>query len=169
MELAARRANFRKGLSNLYLPFYDALCAELPAEWQPYFGLRTIEEQNGLYAKGRSTPGEPCADPKPCAKHPLGLVVTNAKGGESAHNYGCASDWTLWTPDGKPVWMPASDPRWQVYLAAIAKVGLRSGSTFPSPDFPHNELKISCSYKHIAIFYAQGGMTSAQDHIKENM
>ena len=40
-------------------------------------GLRTIEEQNALYAKGRTTPG-----PK----------VTNAKGGSSFHNYGLSID-----------------------------------------------------------------------------
>ena len=38
---------------------------------------RTIDEQNALYAKGRTLPGE---------------IVTNAKGGESLHNYRCAFD-----------------------------------------------------------------------------
>ena len=38
-------------------------------------GLRTFEEQDELYAKGRSKSGD---------------VVTNAKGGESNHNYGLA-------------------------------------------------------------------------------
>lgn len=40
-------------------------------------GLRTIDEQNALYAKGRTKPG-----PK----------VTDAKGGQSYHNYGLAID-----------------------------------------------------------------------------
>jgi peptidoglycan L-alanyl-D-glutamate endopeptidase CwlK len=39
--------------------------------------LRTIEEQNALYAQGRTMPGK---------------IVTNAKGGESNHNYGIAID-----------------------------------------------------------------------------
>ena len=43
-------------------------------------GLRTIAEQNALYAKGRTSPG-----PK----------VTNAKGGQSIHNYGLAVDFAL--------------------------------------------------------------------------
>ena len=38
---------------------------------------RSIEEQNKLYAQGRTTPGN---------------IVTNAKGGESLHNYGVAFD-----------------------------------------------------------------------------
>ena len=105
-------------------------------------------------------PGLPCADPLPCDAHPLGLTVTNAKGGESGHNYGCATDWTLWTPDAQTIWMKGSDPRWQVYLDAIKKVGLRSGSTFPNPDYPHNEILISCSFKQVAQIYSAQGMTA---------
>lgn len=43
-------------------------------------GLRTFEEQNKLYAQGRTLPG-----PR----------VTNAKGGQSFHNYGLAIDIAL--------------------------------------------------------------------------
>ena len=40
-------------------------------------GLRTFAEQDGLYAQGRTKPGK---------------KVTNAKGGQSIHNYGFAVD-----------------------------------------------------------------------------
>ena len=40
-------------------------------------GLRTIEEQDALYAKGRTVKGR---------------IVTNAKGGQSFHNFGVAFD-----------------------------------------------------------------------------
>ena len=40
-------------------------------------GLRTIEYQNSLYEQGRNKPGK---------------IVTNSKGGQSAHNYGIAVD-----------------------------------------------------------------------------
>lgn len=43
-------------------------------------GLRTIEEQNALYAQGRTTKGS---------------IVTNAKGGSSYHNYGLAIDFAI--------------------------------------------------------------------------
>lgn len=43
-------------------------------------GLRTIEEQDALYAQGRTKPG---------------AVVTKAKGGKSYHNYGLAIDFCL--------------------------------------------------------------------------
>lgn len=43
-------------------------------------GLRTIDEQNALYAQGRTKPGN---------------IVTNAKGGQSYHNYGLAIDFAI--------------------------------------------------------------------------
>src|SRR5690606_12092414 len=90
-EVSTRRERFRRGLHPLYLPFYDALCLELGDHWQPYFGIRTHEQQAFLYAQGRDRPGR---------------VVTNARAGESAHNYGCASDWTVWR-GGQPLWPDA--------------------------------------------------------------
>ena len=43
-------------------------------------GLRTIEEQDALYAQGRTKPGP---------------IVTKAKGGSSYHNYGTAFDFAI--------------------------------------------------------------------------
>jgi peptidoglycan L-alanyl-D-glutamate endopeptidase CwlK len=43
-------------------------------------GLRTFEEQNALYAQGRTKSGS---------------IITNAKGGQSYHNYGLAIDFCL--------------------------------------------------------------------------
>ena len=40
-------------------------------------GFRSFAEQDTLYAQGRTLPGN---------------IVTNARGGESLHNYGCAFD-----------------------------------------------------------------------------
>lgn len=39
--------------------------------------LRDVEAQNALYAQGRTAPGK---------------IVTNARGGDSWHNWGCAID-----------------------------------------------------------------------------
>lgn len=51
-------------------------------------GYRSIEEQNSLYAKGRTSPGQ---------------KVTNAKGGQSYHNYRLAFDVVI-MKNGKAVW-----------------------------------------------------------------
>lgn len=48
-------------------------------------GIRTIAEQNALYAQGRTVPGG---------------IVTKAKGGSSMHNYGLAVDFCLLHKDG---------------------------------------------------------------------
>jgi hypothetical protein len=147
----SRRTKFRKGLSTLYLPYYDALCDILPEEWQPYYGLRTFEEQNRLWAQGRQTPGK---------------RVTNAKGGQSPHNYGCATDWTVWE-DGQPLWPAASDKLWTVYEDACDKVGLRWGGTFTARDCPHNELSLSVGWNRILIEHGLYGMRGAHQLIEK--
>ena len=123
-----KRETIRVGLFSAYLPLYNALCAELPECWQPYWGLRTFAQQDSLYAQGRTQPGR---------------IITNARGGQSAHNYGCATDWTLWDDKGKPIWLTQDDPRWIEYMAALNKVGLRWGGDFPTPDKFHNEIKLN--------------------------
>src|SRR6516162_6132343 len=49
-------------------------------------GLRTYEEQDELYAQGRTKPGK---------------IVTKAKGGQSWHNFGTAFDIGIFSKDGK--------------------------------------------------------------------
>lgn len=150
-----RRAYFRTGLSRLYLPFYDALCAELPPEWQPYAGVRTVDQQDGLYAKGRTT-------------FPIGpqFIVTYAKGGQSAHNYGCATDWVFYE-NGTLTWLSKKDPRWEPYVSAVRKVGLRPGVEFG--DIDHNELRLTCDWPHVLLAFQQSGMTGAQQKIEESL
>jgi peptidoglycan L-alanyl-D-glutamate endopeptidase CwlK len=50
--------------------------------------FRDVESQNALYAQGRTTPGK---------------IVTNARGGESFHQYRCAFDFVPLV-NGKPDW-----------------------------------------------------------------
>ncbi|MDA7027870.1 M15 family metallopeptidase [Bacillus sp. CLL-7-23] len=63
-----------------------------------------MRKQNRLYAKGRTAPGQ---------------IVTNAKAGQSNHNYGIAVDYVLWSSDGKrAIWTVNS--KWK-RVAQIAK------------------------------------------------
>lgn len=161
MTNVERRAKFRKGLSSLYLPIYDFLCQELPPEWAPHQGLRTPEEQDQLFQLGRGRPG---------------AKVTNAKGGQSAHNYGCATDWTVFE-DGKPVWLPKEDFRWRTYQQAIEKVGARWGGDWNANgvrdrndfDLYHNELAIDCSWTHVYLEFSKNGMRAAQEYIEKRV
>ena len=71
---------------------------------------RSIEEQNRLYAIGRTVPGK---------------KVTNAKGGQSMHNYRLAFD-CVPLRHGKPVWGTTGDDLklWQQVGAIGKAVGL---------------------------------------------
>lgn len=54
-------------------------------------GLRTFEEQDNLRALGRTKVNP---DGK-TSKRPMGYTVTDAKGGQSLHNYGLAIDFAI--------------------------------------------------------------------------
>lgn len=88
-----------------------------------YQGFRSITEQNYLYEQGRTRPG---------------TRVTNAKGGQSFHNYGVAVD-IVFLRSGKPSW--AENHPW----ATLGKVGKEVGFEWGGDwidfvDRPHFEL-----------------------------
>lgn len=89
-------------------------------------GYRSSAEQNALYAQGRT---------KPYA------VVTNAKGGQSNHNYGVAVDLCLYTSDGKNVIWESTTSRWKTVVSAMKAEGFDWGGDWKSfKDYPHFEL-----------------------------
>lgn len=161
MSIAERKVKFRKGLSSLYVPIYDFLCQELPPEWGPHQGFRSPEEQDLLYLIGRTRPGK---------------KVTNAKGGQSAHNYGCASDWTIFDQN-IPIWMPQEDLRWRTYQQALEKCQARWGGDWNANgvkdrndfDLYHNELSIDCSWAHVYLEFSKNGMRAAQEYIEKRV
>lgn len=154
MKKGDRRETIRKRLNDLYVPFYDALCKEMPEEWQPYSGLRTFEQQDALYAKGRTASG---------------AIVTSATAGNSPHNYGCATDWTIFNLSDEPIWIKKDDPRWQVYEIACARVNLNWGGLFPTmADCYHNEYPLKCSWRLVKTEYDKGGMEAAVKFIEAN-
>lgn len=69
-------------------------------------GLRTMSQQAKLYSQGRTKPG---------------TIITNAKPGESAHNYGLAQDYVLYCRG--TVVTNGSAPPW----AEIAQIALNAG------------------------------------------
>lgn len=93
-----------------------------PSEPQPFLTqtLRTKTEQNALYAQGRTKPGK---------------VVTNARGGQSLHNYGLAFDIAFKDAHGNILWDVPHFAR----FAKIAKAnGLAWGGDWKSfKDYPH--------------------------------
>ncbi|HAA4064706.1 TPA_asm: N-acetylmuramoyl-L-alanine amidase family protein [Listeria monocytogenes] len=89
-------------------------------------GYRSKTEQNALYAQGRTKPGS---------------IVTNAKGGQSNHNYGVAVDLCLYSNDGKKVIWESTTSRWKKVVAAMKAEGFKWGGDWTSfKDYPHFEL-----------------------------
>ncbi|BAU29772.1 peptidoglycan L-alanyl-D-glutamate endopeptidase CwlK [Aneurinibacillus soli] len=89
-------------------------------------GYRSIAEQNDLYAQGRTKPGK---------------IVTNARGGQSYHNYGLAIDFALYTKDGKDVTWDDSSAEWQQVVRVFKSKGFAWGGDFNTfKDTPHFEM-----------------------------
>lgn len=94
-------------------------------------GLRTIKEQDLLYAQGRTLPGK---------------IVTNAKGGHSYHNWGLALDFCLLHKDGTVSFSLIEDldkdnkADWMEVVEEFKKAGWVWGGDFKSfKDTPHFE------------------------------
>ena len=105
-----------------------ALCAAHGIKLLVTFTFRSKETQAALYAQGRTAPGP---------------IVTNAKPGESFHNYGLAYDVVPVKPNGAPDWdvsSAAAVARWATIGALGKSLGLRWGGDFNSiKDRPHFE------------------------------
>ncbi|RKS26342.1 peptidoglycan L-alanyl-D-glutamate endopeptidase CwlK [Flavobacterium endophyticum] len=105
-------------------------------------GLRTFEEQDALYAQGRTNPGK---------------KVTNAKGGQSIHNYGFAVDICL-IIDGKTAsWDTAKDwdndkiADWYECVKIFAKHGWEWGGNWKTfKDMPHFDKRNLNSWKKLS-------------------
>lgn len=93
---------------------------------------RDNESQNALYAQGRTAPGK---------------VVTNARAGQSYHNYRCAVD-VVPIRHGKPVW-DSKDAVWQTIGALGKAAGLEWAGDWKR-------------FKELAHFQYTGGLTLAQ-------
>lgn len=94
-------------------------------------GLRTMEEQNALYQKGRDKNGKVINKKD---------VVTNAKAGYSFHNFGLAIDFAVYNSDGKTInW--TVDNKWKRVGAIGKSLGLEWGGDWTSfKDYPHFQL-----------------------------
>jgi len=110
------------------------------------YTLRTFAEQNDLYAQGRTKTGK---------------IVTNAKGGESYHNYGLAIDIVLLKDtDGNGSFETASWETnvdfdgdgvsdWQEVVKIFKQFGWSWGGDWKFTDKPHFEKTLGYSIKQL--------------------
>lgn len=94
--------------------------------------VRSFAESDALYAKGRTKPGE---------------IVTNAKAGQSYHNYGFALDFLLQI-NGKDSWVV--DKNWMVVVNVFKAYGFKWGGEFTSlKDDPHLEITFGLNWREM--------------------
>jgi LysM repeat protein len=121
------------------------LCAHTGLSVLVSQGLRSWEDQNALYAQGRTVP-------------PVGRkhVVTMAKGGQSYHNFGLAFDIVVLDAVGKADW-DVSHPGWSAAGALGKSVGLEWGGDWPRfKDWPHFQYTGGLSLRDCRAVYAEG-------------
>src|SRR5690625_2432940 len=88
-------------------------------------GYRSNKRQNELYAQGRTKPGN---------------IVTNARAGQSWHNYGIAVDFFLTSNDGKKaIW--TVNAKWRRAAQIGKQLGFEWGGDWKSfKDYPHLQM-----------------------------
>lgn len=116
------------------------------------YTLRTIEEQNEIYAQGRT---------KLFDKQGKRLgIVTNAKGGQSYHNYGLAIDIVL-IDNVSAYWDTIKDfdgdsiPDWMEVVKIFKKNGWEWGGDFSKPDSPHFQKTFGYTWNQLFDKYNQ--------------
>jgi peptidoglycan LD-endopeptidase CwlK len=105
-------------------------------------GYRSFAEQNALYAQGRTKPGN---------------IVTNARGGQSLHNYGLAVDVVPLGANGQPDWNVPNSV-WQKIGAAGKRQGMEWGGDWTSfVDRPHFQMTAGRSTSSLLNQYNRNG------------
>jgi hypothetical protein len=121
------------------------LCAQAGLAILVTQGLRTWEEQDKLYAIGRTV--------SPIGKN---NVVTNAKGGQSYHNFGLAFDIVVLDSVGKADW-DTNHPGWNSAARIGKSLGLDWGGDFKSlKDLPHYQYTGGLSLSHCRTVFPSG-------------
>ncbi len=114
-------------------------------------GMRTLEEQDILYAQGRTTPGP---------------EVTKAPAGKSYHNYGLAIDFCLLISEtGEVLWDREKDfnangvSDWAEIIKIAKKLGFKSGADWEEPDAPHLYMQFGLSVQECKNLMNDGYMS----------
>ena len=103
--------------------------------------FRSIDDQHALYERGRESDGR---------------VVTNAKGGESYHNYGLAIDFALRTEDDDVIWDLEYDGNqngesdWMEVVDIAKDLGFTWGGDWTRfRDYPHLQMDFGYSIQDL--------------------
>ncbi|CAM3290439.1 M15 family metallopeptidase [Paenibacillus lactis] len=115
-------------------------------------GYRSHEEQTRIYNQGRTTEGD---------------IVTNAKAGQSLHNYGLAIDFALKLEDGSVIWDMEYDGNgngksdWMEVVAIAKELGFEWGGDWDKfPDYPHLQMDFGLTIRELQ----RGKLSDADIH-----
>lgn len=104
-------------------------------------GFRSEDEQDVIYAQGRSLEGS---------------IVTHAKGGESYHNYGLAVDFALLDSGGAAIWDMTYDGNnngssdWMEVVELAKRLEFSWGGDWERfPDYPHLQMDFGLSIREL--------------------
>ncbi|MFJ7508249.1 M15 family metallopeptidase [Peribacillus simplex] len=104
-------------------------------------GFRSLAEQNELYEKGRTGSGN---------------IVTNARGGESLHNFGLAIDFALLNKQGEAIWDMRYDGNdngksdWMEVVTIAKELGFDWGGDWVGfKDYPHLQMTFGLSLREL--------------------
>jgi peptidoglycan L-alanyl-D-glutamate endopeptidase CwlK len=139
-----RLAGLHPGLVSRVRAMLDA-CAQSGLAVMVVEGLRTWEEQDALYAKGRTV-------------SPIGrrYRVTNAKGGQSFHNFGLAFDIVVLDAVRKGGW-DDGHPGWAAAGRVGRQLGLEWGGDWAGfVDRPHFQWRGGLELADCRALYAKG-------------
>ncbi len=119
-------------------------------------GFRSIAEQNAIYAQGRTIPGK---------------IITNAKGGQSYHNYGLAIDFAIDILDSNGNVTSVSfdtnvdsdhdgNKDFMEVINAFGLKGWQSGMFWKFKDTDHLEKTFGLSFQQLADLVSKGKVDS---------
>jgi peptidoglycan L-alanyl-D-glutamate endopeptidase CwlK len=103
-------------------------------------GHRGYQEQDDLYAQGRTKPGK---------------IVTKAKGGQSNHNFGTAFDIGIFDKAGRKYF--GESPDYEKVGVIGESLGLEWGGRWKFVDEPHFQLNEGRDMKELAAAFEQHG------------
>lgn len=128
-------------LRDIAIKAYNEVVQATPKGIHPVVtqGYRTFEESDKIYQQGRTMPGE---------------IVSNAKAGQSWHNYGLAFDFCLLV-NGIRSWKV--DENWMIVVNIFKSYGFTWGGDFAGTfkDYPHLECKFGYTLAHLQLKHAE--------------
>ena len=118
--------------------FINQVEQELDIKLRMTQARRTFAQQDDLYAQGRTKPGN---------------IVTNARGGDSNHNYGLAFDVVIMDDSKKPNWTPLSPEAAQIGV----DLGFEWGGNWRRfKDYPHFQMVFGQTIKQLQSVHNAG-------------